>query len=52
MFATLIVLAGGAMAQPTFDITSCQTQRSEIGVNGDIDISKGSLIIQNVSLGG
>ena len=49
IFATLIVLAGSAMAQPAFDVASVKPDPSETGVDR-IDISKGNLIIQNVSL--
>ncbi len=49
IFAILIVLAGIAAAQPAFEVASVKPDASEIGVDR-IDISKGSLIIQNVSL--
>jgi uncharacterized protein (TIGR03435 family) len=49
IIATLIVLAGSAMAQPAFDVASVKPDASETGVDR-INISKGSLIIRNVSL--
>ena len=49
IFATFIVLAGSAMAQPAFDVASVKPDASETGVDR-INISRGSLIIRNVSL--
>lgn len=48
--AILIVLAGIASAQPAFDVASVKPDASDTGVDR-IDISKGNLIIRNVSLG-
>ena len=49
IIATLIVLAGIASAQPAFEVASVKPDASETGVDR-IDISKGNVIIQNVSL--
>jgi uncharacterized protein (TIGR03435 family) len=49
IIVTLIVLAGIASAQPAFEVASVKADASETGVDR-IDISKGNVIIQNVSL--
>lgn len=47
--ATLIILAGSAMAQPAFDVASVKPDASETGVDR-IKIGSGNVIIENVSL--
>ena len=49
IIATLIVVAGSAMAQPAFDVASVKPDASQTGVDR-IKIGSGSVIIENVSL--